>query len=271
MNLRLRRWVKVTLFLLIVIVGIFCYSRYIETKLFRIKEYNIVNKKIPKNFNGFKILHITDIHYKITTDKSNLEKIIKIINLTKPDIVIFTGDLFDKDYKYTKKDLKDLESLLKKIDYNIEKIAIKGDSDNKDFNTVFENSNFKILNNSYELIYYKGNDPILIYNTDSKNNILSEVNESYKYSILLIHQPDNVTKIDLNNTNLILAGHSLNGQIVLPYFGGLIKQKGASKYYKEYYKINNSVMYISSGIGTVNYKFRLFNIPSVNLYRLKAS
>lgn len=271
MRIRLRKWVKALIFTLLLCGSTILYSRYIETKLFKIKEYNIINKNIPKNFNGFKIIHISDIHYKMTTEKNDLQNIIKKINITKPDIVVFTGDLFDKNIKYTKQDLKDLTKILNSIDYSIEKLAIKGDSDNKDFNTVFENSNFKILNNSYELIYYKGNEPILIYNTDSKNNILNEINESYKYSILLIHEPDNVTNIDLNNTNLILAGHSLNGQIILPYFGGLIKQKGAAKYYKEYYKINNSDMYISSGIGTVNYKFRLFNIPSVNLYRLKAS
>ena len=273
MHLRLRRWVKIALLLLIFLAGILLYSRYIETKLFKIKEYNIINKKIPNNFNGFKILHISDIHYKITTNKNDLEKIIKKINLTKPDIVVFTGDLFDKNYKYTKKDLKELKTLLKNINYNIEKFAIEGENDNEEnFNNVFENSDFRILNNEYELIYYKGNDPILIYNiTDKNKNVINDIQEDYKYSILLIHKPDLIQKLNLNNTDLVLAGHSLNGQIVIPYVGGLIKRKGANKYFGEYYKIDKTDMYISSGIGTNNYKFRLFNMPSINLYRLKAS
>ena len=256
MNLRLRKWVKITLFLLFFLISILLYSRYIEIKLFKIKEYNIINKKIPSNFNGLKILHISDIHYKITTNKSDLEKIITKINLTKPDIVVFTGDLFDKNHRYSKKDLKDLKKLLKKINYNIDKLAIKGENDNEeDFIYVFENSDFKILKNNYELIYYKGNNPILIYNvTNKNNNIINDIKEDYKYSILLIHKPDIIKELNINNTDLILAGHSLNGQIVIPYIGGLIKRKGAIKYFNEYYKINKTDIYISSGIGTNKYK-----------------
>ena len=39
-------------------------------------------------------------------------------------------------------------------------------------------------------------------------------------------------------------------------------------YYEEYYKLNNTDLYVSSGIGTSNISFRLFNKPSFNLYRL---
>ena len=40
------------------------------------------------------------------------------------------------------------------------------------------------------------------------------------------------------------------------------------KYTNSYYDINNTKFYISNGLGTENISFRLFNKPSINLYRL---
>ena len=70
--------------------------------------------------------------------------------------------------------------------------------------------------------------------------------------------------------SLILAGHSLGGQIRIPFWGALIKLNGAKKYSDNYYKINDSQMYISYGIGNGNINIRLFNEPSINVYRLIA-
>lgn len=274
MHIKLRKWVKVILLLIFLAFSLYFYSRYIETKLFKVKEYNIKNINIPNSFYGFKIVHISDIHYKVTTDDEDLKKIVNEINLLKPDIVIFSGDLFDKTIKYTNKDYKKIEELLKNINYNIGKFAIKGDNDlkNDHWNDVIKNSDFTDLNDTYKLIYYKDSEPILLTGLSSNyydNHVekLKEIENNYKYSILVLHEPDFADKV--NNYNLILAGHSLNGQINIPYIGGIIKEKYSNKYYSEYYKINNSDLYISNGIGTSKYKYRLFNIPSINLYRLR--
>ena len=46
------------------------------------------------------------------------------------------------------------------------------------------------------------------------------------------------------------------------------KPDGASKYYDTHYKIKNSDLYVSNGLGVSNYNFRLSNTPSFNVYRL---
>ena len=273
-HIKLRLWVKLVIFFSIIIFSTYFYARYISVKEFNVKEYPIVNKNIPSSFYGFKVVHISDIHYKVTTNYDDLKKIIKKINMLKPDIVILSGDLFNKHVKYTKKDYEDITKILSTINYTIEKFAIKGDNDLKidEWDSIIENSNFTNLNDTYKLIYYKSNDPILITGISSnlKDNhmdLLKEIENNYRYSILVVHEPDYVdNKI---NYNLILAGHSLGGRIKIPYIGGIINDKGATKYNSDYYKLKRSELYISSGIGSNIYPFRFLNKPSINLYRLR--
>jgi len=277
MKIKLKLWVKLVLVIILTFILVTFYSRYIGTNGFNVKEYPIINKEIPNNFYGLKIIQISDIHYKMITNKKELRKIIDEINLLKPDIVILNGDLFDKDITYTKTDYNNIVKLLNQIHFNIGKYAIKGDNDlnNPNWETVINDSNFINLNNTHELIYYNGIEPILITgissNSDIKKVIKSvneEINEKYNYSILVLHEPDYIEKINYSNYDLILAGHSLNGQIKLPLVGGIIRPKGAKKYYDEYYRLDNTDLYITSGIGTNKFKFRLNNKPSFNLFRL---
>ena len=279
MKIRLKLWVKIVIVIIFLFTFTAIYSRYIGTNGLIVKEYSIIDSNIPSNFYGLKIVQISDIHYKMTTSKDELSEIVNEINLLKPDIVILSGDLFDKDINYTKKDYNNLKKILNNINYNIGKYAIKGDNDinNSNWESIINDSNFINLNDTYELIYYEGIDPILLTGISSnlKNNHIKKtinsinITEEYKYAILVLHEPDYINKIDYSKYNLILSGHSLNGQIKLPFIGGIIRPKGSKTYYDEYYKFNNTKLYISGGIGTNKFKFRLNNKPSFNLFRLR--
>lgn len=262
-------------------MSFFAYSRYVATTRFKINEYVIRNSNIPDSFYGVKIVHISDIHYKSTTDYLNLKRIVNKINLIKPDIVILSGDIFDKNIKYTDKDYEQIKEQLKNIDYSISKYAIKGDSDLsiKKWEEIINDSNFINLNDNYDYIYNEGNNPILIVGISSnyKNNhinktieeIKKETTTSYKYSILVLHEPDFIDDIINLNFNLALSGHSMGGKIKLPIIGGIAKNKYSKKYYNNYYRIENTNLFISNGIGTDSLKLRFRNTPSINLYRLR--
>lgn len=277
----MKRFIKIIIIIVVLIICFLLYSRFIGTKGIITKEYSIIDSNIPNSFYGYKIVQISDIHYKVTTDKSDLTNIVKEINLLKPDIVIFSGDLFDNSINYEKKDYEDLTKILKSISANVDKYYIKGEEDLKfdNFDTIMKDSNFKNLNEKQELIYNNSIEPILLVGSSSNyyenninetiNNVSSDVISNTKYKILVMHEPDFIDKIDYSKFNLILAGHSHGGEIILPFIGGIIKDKYASNYYKEYYKLGNTSIYISSGIGTSKYKFRFSNKPSINLYRLR--
>lgn len=275
---------KVIIILVIIILTIslcLLYSRFISTKGLKVKEYKVVNSKITDSYHGLKIIHLTDIHYGSTINEKELNNIVDKVNEIKPDIVVITGDLIDERLSYDK---DTIINCLSKIEAKLGKFAVSGNHDIPldDYNYIVKESGFTSLDNKYELIYSKSNEPIIISGigySDEDIGIKTEQFDKYiselktddikpSYSILLVHEPDTVDNLDLNKYDLILAGHSHAGQVRLPIIGKLYTPEGAKKYYDEYYKINNTDLYISSGLGTSLYKFRLFNKPSFNFYRI---
>ena len=152
--------------LAIILLGLFLYSKYLGIKGLIVKEYKVESKILTSNFSGVKIVQLSDILYGSTVDDKDINTLVKKVNELKPDIIVFTGDLVSKRKKVTDKEIEFLSKSLKKMDASIGKYAIKGDSDYslKSFEDIMNNSNFTILSNSYEEIYY--NDAIIaVYRT----------------------------------------------------------------------------------------------------------
>ena len=76
------------LFLVIFIVLIVLYSKYVGTKGLIVKEYRVESEILTTNFNGTKIVHFSDLLYKSTIDKKDVQKMVDRINILKPEIVI---------------------------------------------------------------------------------------------------------------------------------------------------------------------------------------
>ncbi len=252
--------IKIICAILFLIIMLITYARFKETNSLKVKEYKITNEKIPDNFHGTKIVQISDLYYGNTTNISFLKKIVKKINELKPDILILTGDLLDKEI--TNEEKEEIIKTLKEIQASIDCYAITGEidkSNKKNWDEIINESGFINLDNDEKKIYKQNNQPIIITN--------KEVNYENIYTIYILHEPDNVEMLN-NKYDLILAGHSLNGQINIPLIKKLLLKKGAKKYYKSHYIVNDTNLYISSGLGTTKFKYRFLNKPSINLYRL---
>ena len=262
------------IYILLIIGLIIIYSRYIATTGIQIKEYSVINNKIPKSFKGFKIVHFSDLKYGSTTDQKYLKKLVNKINELNPDIIIFTGDLITSNYKLTDNDKKSIIENLNKLDPKIDIYSIRGDNDiNETYNSIITQTKIIEINNLNKLIYYKGDTPIMLIGLDDSINgnqsldMAFNYEENNYYKILITHEPDTYEKIKDKNIDLFLAGHSLNGQVRLPFIGSVYTPTGAKKYYDSKYKIDNTEIYISNGLGTSKIPYRLNNRPSINLYR----
>lgn len=279
----MRKFIVITCVIILIISGLLLYSRFIATSGLNVKEYKVVNDKIIDEYHGLKIVHLSDIHFGSTITENDLDHLVNKVNELNPDIVVITGDIIDERISYDK---NILINYLKQIQSKLGKFAISGNHDLPldDFNSIVEESGFTNLDNTYKLIYANSSKPIIISGissnySDSSNigtktaefdSYIANLTDDIKpiYSILLIHEPDFIDSLNIDNYDLILAGHSHGGQVKLPLIKKLYTPYGAKKYYDEYYKVNQTDLYISSGLGTSKLKFRLFNRPSINFYRI---
>lgn len=260
----------------------YLYNKFISTAKLVVKEVRIIDEDLPKSFDGLKIVHFSDLHYGSNIFIDEVKSLVKTINYRKPDIVVFTGDLIDKDYKITASEQEALTKQLGKINASLGKYAIMGDEDKKDYATIFNQSELLILDNSYDLIYKDSNEPILLVGNSSMLAKSINIEESYKYfneqtanksiyTISLIHEPDSVNEITSKyKTDLFLGGHSHNGNINIPYINRNPKIEGAKTFYKEFYQLDDSKLYISSGVGTNGTGIRILCQPSINFFRLSS-
>lgn len=260
--------------LIIFLTIVAIYSYYIETKRIIVKEYSIINKKIPNKFDGTKIVHFSDLHFGTSIKENELEKIKTKMNTLNPELVIFTGDLVDDGYQITEEQKNKLINFLNEINAKIGKYIIRGNHDLTDiYDSIITKTDFIELNNINKNIFKEdskikiiGLDDYLEGNQNIENAFDFESEDLY--TILITHEPDTIDKIKDYNIDLMLSGHSHNGQIRIPFIGAVYTPIGSKKYYDERYLIDETSLYISSGLGTTVIPFRLFNKPSFNLYRL---
>lgn len=274
-------FIKLFMFIIIIICSVYLYAKYVGIKGLIVKEYRINSEILSNNFDGLKIIHFSDTLYNSTFDLNDFKDLVNNINKLKPDIIVFTGDL-TLNNKVSNDDKEKIISYLSDMTASIGKYAIKGENDYSysEYEYVMEKSDFVLLDNSYEEIYYKDSNPMYIVGLPSSDKEQVNLSESFKfyneenrkYIICLAHDGKTISYLDDSTyeVDLILGGHSLNGSIDAPYYGALFLDDLSSKYYSEHYEKGITNIYISSGLGTRKYHYRLNNKPSFNLYRLKA-
>ena len=132
-------------------------------------------------------------------------------------------------------------------------------------NSIYEDEliNFIGIEVTYE--YYKNNN----INFEKINSTLKKLNN--KLNVLLIHDPEiilsNKEKINLNNINLILCGHTHGGLMpdFIPGHRGLISPRKAlfKNNMRGIYKIGKSTLIISTGIVKLSKRSHLTKLNDI--------
>lgn len=90
----LRKAFRWGLLALLVPPVVIAYGTLVERNRFEVKELQLEFDDLPESFDGYRIVHISDLHarsFSKRTDK--IEKAVRKINSLKPDLIAFTGDL----------------------------------------------------------------------------------------------------------------------------------------------------------------------------------
>lgn len=272
--------IKILVIILVIGIILLLWARYISTSGLVIKEIPIKTDLLDENYDGFKVIQFSDLHYGSTIGIKEVKNLVNKINEEKPNVVVFTGDLFEHDITISDDNLNNMFDELNKIETSIEILAVPGnhDYDQEEYwNKAMQKLNWKFLINSYEYVYSNSNKPIIFVGLDdmwhgkpNKEDAFSFINDNTKdnYIILLLHEPDYIDEVKDEKFNIALAGHSHLGQVRAPFIGAIYTPYGAKKYYNDHYKLDNDrELYISGGLGTSSLKVRFFDKPSITLYR----
>lgn len=251
--------------LILIILLITLYAFFIGTKGIFVKEYKIKTKKIDATMHGLKVLQFSDLHYGSSVNDKMVIELINKINETKPDIVIFTGDLVDKRHKLTEEEKESLTKNLSKIKAELGKYYVTGNEDTEQATSILNLSGFMNLNSKEQLVYSFSSTPIILLGKDTIESYFDLNNETPFFKILALHNPTDIKKYKDYDLDMAISGHTLNGLINIPKIKDLLID---GDYKKSYQKINNIKLFVNPGIGTSKINARLFNHPMIYLYRL---
>ena len=194
---------KILGIILIFVTIVITYGFTIGIKGLKIKEYTVIDKDLPISFYGLKIVHFSDLHYGRTIDDKNIVKIINEINNLNGDIVVFTGDLLDRDTKINTNIKNILIENLSKIKSTYGNYFVGGNHDveNKSFYEIMENSNFINLEENSDNIYIeKEYISLMVFLLVQENVDISYMEmDLVKYKIFLMLKTDNYKYIKTIN------------------------------------------------------------------------
>ncbi len=244
-----------------------------------------MNSKVPEEFSGYKIAHISDLHNKRFGE--NQERLLKKIKGVSPDIIVITGDLIDRR-KY------DLHTAIDFINGAVgiapvyyvsgNHEAWSGDYKNISANllhagvSIIDDNKIKITRGNSNIEILGLSDPdFLTYdymdgtNSSKLEETLMQLSDDSVFQILLSHRPELFHIYANENIDLIFSGHAHGGQFRLPFVGGLVApdQGLFPKYTSGLYKENKSTLVVSRGLGNSIIPIRIFNRPEVVVVTLQ--
>lgn len=267
---------------------------YVNDKWITVTEYDYENKKIPHDFEGYRILHVSDLQSAYFG--KNQKRLIKKAKRTNPDMIVFTGDLVDRN----RTDLKASMSAMKQLVEIAPVFFVNGNHELyiEDSLQIFYQELKSIgvrfvFDDTLEMVIKKSKINIMgISDTtlckcklgerrrDTEispaplQNMLNELTESLNpkdFTILLSHEPQFFDYYIHEKVDLVFTGHAHGGQIRLPFTDGLFApgQGILPQYTSGIRKKGNTSMVISRGLGNSVFPFRIFNRPELVVITLE--
>jgi predicted MPP superfamily phosphohydrolase len=252
---------------------------YWQNNALMITKHVISSNKIPKGFENYKILHLSDLHNKSFGE--NQEKLVGRIKKEKPDIIVFTGDIIDR----RSKDLKTADELIDQLVGLAPVYFVHGNHEwdselRSKLETLLIQKGVIILTNRVDIIERKGemikmagiDDPESGLSIRASIKLIKEKIQPDLYSIILSHRPTWFTTYTREGFDLVFSGHAHGGQFRLPIIGGVFAPgEGFNpKYTEGVYQQDNTSMVVSRGLGNSSFPLRIFNRPEIVVITLQS-
>ncbi len=245
-------------------VGLTTHSLYQARKVANLTPVRVPLKNLPKNFDGFKITQITDIHVGPTIKRSYVEAIVDAVNSTKPDLVAITGDLVDGSVDALYSHVEPLKNLRSKYGSYFVTGNHEYYSGAEAWVEALRNLGINVLMNEHVVLTKNKSHLILAGVTDYRAyRILPEHKTDPAKAIrdckvdgckiILAHQPRSIYKVAEAGYDLQISGHTHGGQL-FPYnfFIHLIQP-----FVEGLHRYKNTWIYVNRGTGYWGIPMRL--------------
>jgi len=245
---------------------------YFEALDIRTERVVLKSPRIPVEVGRITVAQISDVHLGLIVRTGRLQRIVRLINSAKPDILVSTGDLVDGQIN----DLSPLVDALREIKPKYGKYAVTGNHEYyagiaqaMDFT---EKAGFKVLHGEKEdvagITVAGVDDPAGVRmglgRTAEERELLGPPQRS-RFTLLLKHRPD-VEKDSAGRFDLQLSGHIHGGQI-FPF--SLVTRFFYATGTGCFRLVDNSVLYVSRGTGTWGPPIRFLAPPEVAVFELE--
>lgn len=253
--------------MILVLAYMFIEPYWIETK-----EITIESDQIPAQFDGKKIVFLSDLHEGFFFDQKRTDNLVNQVNALNPDLILLGGDYVDG----SSEDVQPVFQSLSKLKAPLGVYAVLGNKDPQylTLKTIGQ-SNITYIGNKGTWIVLNGARIRLggvgDYNNGAQlQNATTSVVTPHDFVILLTHNPDYFPKVNKSKVDLVLSGHTHGGQVT---FFGLWAPVTHSDYGNKYrtgvITEKNSTLIVSNGIGTTILPLRFFARPQIIVIELK--
>ncbi len=269
------------------------YSIAIGRFNFKLNKQTLYFDRLPKAFDGYKIVQFSDLHAgSLIGQQAEFKKAMEMINEQNADIIVFTGDMVND----VAEELDDWIELLSTLKAKVGKYSIFGNHDYGNYNwwendekksanvdklkQYHEKIGFNLMLNSSEIMEKDGEKIALlgVENWGERNfqygrlDIAQEKVKDIPFKILLSHDPSHWDNQVVEKTDiaLTLSGHTHGMQMALN-FGGYTWNPISHKFKRRngLYFEGNQQLYVNTGLGYIDFPGRIGADPEITVFELR--
>ncbi|HEY8560991.1 MAG TPA: metallophosphoesterase [Pyrinomonadaceae bacterium] len=244
-----------------------------EANSLSLEKIDIGLKRLPKKLDGFRLVHLSDIHHSPFTSLEHIARAVKVANRLKPDMFALTGDYVSHEREY----IEPVAEALGRLESEFGTFACLGNHDHwTDAELVtdsFRRASINVLiNEGFRFtardasVWLCGVDDYMVGKTDLRAALHGSFPDEMK--LLLAHNPVILRQAARFDVDLVLSGHT---------HGGQVKLRDEEKRILPNRRLKNGLqrrgetqIYITRGIGTVVLPIRYQCPPEISLIELHA-
>jgi uncharacterized protein len=237
-------------------------------------------RTLPKEFDGFTIVQVSDVHYMHAASAEFIRRYVDLILEMSPDLVALTGDYqtYPQDIERASRLLAPFGAWSREKREGLGAVAVLGNHDHEAGQAHVANAlrraDIRVLSNGHiELkrdtadLYIAGVADPWSGRADLDRALHGIPREAC--TVLLAHVPDFLTQ-SAGRVDLQLSGHNHGGQVKLPFLGALlVSSRYGRRYVEGFYRRGPTLMYVSRGIGGKP-AIRLGSKPEITRFVLRS-